>query len=283
MRKFYGHTDIVFTRVYTASEKYKSLPFCFESFSHFKADAEYGIERADLDRYIILFSIKGEGILEYLGHEYRIAENQVIFIDSHKYHKYRSAGGKDWEFYFMLIYGAGVKAYYDILFSEKYYVLEFFDSNIIKRFMDDMLYLDDRHSPQFPLWACKQLNDFLIQLSFLNSEYGNQEFSDVLEYIEDNIDKKISIEELADICKMSKFHFLRKFKGVYSETPYMYITRMKVNKAKNLLVTTNDTIDEISIKVGFNDTNTFIRSFKKHTGKTPNKYRGENSSFGRKN
>jgi len=278
MRRFHGSTEIIFTRIYTPSAKYKSLPFCIESFSHFVANERYSVERADLNCYVVLFSIKGQGILEYMGKEYTVSENQVIFIDSRIYHKYRSANGNKCEFYFMLISGVGVQAYYDILFSEKYYVLEFFDSNIIKKFIDTMLYLDGKHSQQFELWACRQINDFLIQLSFLNSEYANSDFVEVLEYIEKNIDKKISIDELAQICKISKFHFIRRFKKVYSETPYGYIERVKVNKAKSLLLYTHHSVDEISVLVGFNDTSTFIRSFKNFTNETPRRYRESNFS-----
>lgn len=71
-------------------------------------------------------------------------------------------------------------------------------------FIDTMLYLDGKHSQQFELWACRQINDFLIQLSFLNSDYANTEFVEALEYIERNIDKKLSIDELAKICKNPK-------------------------------------------------------------------------------
>ncbi|MDR0405418.1 MAG: AraC family transcriptional regulator [Clostridiales bacterium] len=278
MRKFHGHAEIIFTRIYTPSAKYKSLPFCIESFSHFVVDERYSVERADLNCYIVLYSIKGEGVLEYRGSEYQVGENQVIFIDSRFYHKYRSANGGKWEFYFMLISGVGVQAYYDILFSERYYALAFFDNNIIKKFIDTMLYLDGKHSHQFELWACRQINDFLIQLSFLNSEYANFDFVEVLEYIEKNLDKKLSIDELAEVCKMSKFHFIRRFKKVYSETPYGYITRVKVNRAKTLLSSTDRTVDKIAVLVGFNDTNTFIRAFKKYTGETPLRYRDSNIS-----
>lgn len=278
MRRFYGFSEIIFTKIYTQSVKYKALPFCIESFSHFIVDEKYCVERSDLDCYIVLYTIKGSGILEYMGNEYTVNENQVIFIDSRIYHKYRTANCEKWEFFFMLISGVGVHAYYDILFSEKYYVLDFFDDNIIKKFIDTMLYLDGKHSQQFELWACRQINDFLIQLFFLNSEYANTDFVDVLEYIEKNIDKKLTIDELAEICRMSKYHFIRKFKKVYSETPYGYISRVKVNKAKALLLSSNHTVDEISILVGFNDTNTFIRSFKKYTGETPHRYRESNIS-----
>lgn len=276
MRKFRGYTDIIFTRVRTPSAKYTALPFCIESFSHFCASENYSAERADLNCYIVLYTIKGEGILQYLGNEYKIGENQVIFIDCSKHHIYKSAPGKQWEFYFMLIYGDGVKAYYDILFSERYYVLEYFECNIIKKFMDSLLFLDRQNLQQFELLACHKIDDLLIELILLNSETSNSTFAKALDYVEKNYDKKISVDDLASECNMSKYHFIRKFKSIYAETPHQYITRIRVNKAKSLLSMPDYSIDEIALQLGFDYTTTFIRAFKSITGMTPNKYRNSN-------
>lgn len=273
MRKFNLDVDIIFSNVYTQSAKYKSLPFRLESFSHFAAHQNYSAERDELNCYIILYTIEGEGVLEFQEKNYKIAKNQVMFIDCSKHHIYRTAEGKQWEFYFMLIEGDGVRAYYDILFSEKYYIIDYFEVNIIKKFIDTMLYLDRKHSQQFELLACHQINDLIIQFLMLTADLANYEFVRVVEYIEENYEKKISIDELANVAKMSKFHFIRKFKSIYSETPYEFLTRFKVNKAKSLLSTSNYTVDEISSMLSFNDTTTFIRSFKNFAGVTPNKYR----------
>lgn len=273
MRKFKMDVSIVFTKVYTPSVKYRALPFCVESFSHFKAGPGYSAERAELACYILLYTIEGAGILEIKGKSYRVSKNQVVFIDCQEHHIYRSANGKPWEFYFMLIMGDGVKAYYDVLFAERYYVLEYFDHNIIQKFMETMLYLDGKRSQQFELLACHQVNDLLIQLLMLNTDTANFAFIQTLEYIEENYERKITVDELAGIAKMSKYHFTRKFKRIYDENPYEYVTRYRVNKGKALLSVSEFTVDEIAQKIGFNDTSTFIRAFKNLVGITPNKYR----------
>lgn len=203
-----------------------------------------------------------------------------MFIDCSKHHLYKSAEGKDWEFYFMLIEGEAVKTYYDILFHDKYYILDYFDNNVIKKFVDTMLYLVNKPSQPFELLACHLINDLIVQIMLLNANTATYAFIKTIEYIEDNFEKKITIDELADIANMSKYHFIRKFKRTYSETPYEFITRFKINKSKSILLTTEYSIDEISLMVGFNDATTFIRAFKKLTGITPNKYRTENKLEG---
>ena len=52
-----------------------------------------------------------------------------------------------------------------------------------------------------------------------------------------------------------------------------YIRKIKTDKAKELLETTNDTLSEISEQLGYSNSTVFIRNFKKETGQTPNQYR----------
>ena len=252
------------------------LPCRIESLLRFRAHESYSAERSGLDCYLILYTIAGEGILYFEGETYKIAQNQMMFIDCNKHHFYKSAGEQPWDFCFMLIEGESVKTYYDILFQDRYYILDYFDSNTFNKFIDTMLHLYSRPSQPFELLACQLINDLIIQIMLVNSNTTSYAFIKTIEYIEENYRKKITIDELADIAKMSKYHFIRKFKSIYSETPYEFVTRFKINKSKSLLLTSDFSIDEISLMVGFNDTTTFIRAFKKLVGSTPHKYRTTN-------
>ncbi len=173
----------------------------------------------------------------------------------------------------MLIAGGGIKSYYDIIFKDKYFILDYFDTNIIDKFVDSIMYLKNKRSRSFELLVSRLINDLLIQFLLLYSNAADDTFTKAIEYIEENYEKKISIDELADIAKISKYHFIRKFKKTYSETPYEFIIRYKINKSKIFLLNTDYSVDEVSMMVGFNDTTTFIRAFKKLIGTTPNKYR----------
>ncbi|MFS4467516.1 AraC family transcriptional regulator [Maribacter sp. 2210JD10-5] len=92
------------------------------------------------------------------------------------------------------------------------------------------------------------------------------------EFIHDNIGKPISIEELATISSLSKFHLYDSFKRAFGKTPHQYINRLKIAKAKNALQNTDASVSEISDSFGFSDPEVFSKVFKKVYGKPPSNY-----------
>lgn len=98
-----------------------------------------------------------------------------------------------------------------------------------------------------------------------------------IEMLESDICKPTSIELLAKAANMSKDHFIRKFRKETGTTPLAYITGRKIEFAETLLITTDQPIKRIASRLGFDDTAYFYRIFKKHAGKSPQKYREENS------
>ena len=94
-----------------------------------------------------------------------------------------------------------------------------------------------------------------------------------LNYVNANLDKKISIEDLAFAAHFSTFHFHRIFQSLMNESVGNYINRIKLEKASQKLSYTNKTILEISLDFGFSSTATFSRAFKNYFGSTPTQYR----------
>lgn len=100
--------------------------------------------------------------------------------------------------------------------------------------------------------------------------------SQAIKFIRTNINKPIDIDMLANNACMSKGHFFRVFKNQVGETPNVYITKRKTERAELLLVTTDNSVKAISDELGFEDYSYFIRLFKKQTGLTPQQYREQN-------
>lgn len=96
---------------------------------------------------------------------------------------------------------------------------------------------------------------------------------DIVDYVEENIDRKISIAELASRSRWKEQHFIRIFTNYIGETPYQYILRKKICRAKTLISDTTFTFSEISFELGFQSYGNFCNAFKKITGKTPNSFR----------
>lgn len=99
------------------------------------------------------------------------------------------------------------------------------------------------------------------------------------EFLNDNYHRDVLIEELAAMSGFSKNYFIASFKRTLGESPYSYLSKLRISKAKLLLETTNESVHDIAIKCGFKKSNTLTSLFKSSTGKTPTEYRKSLDSF----
>lgn len=99
-----------------------------------------------------------------------------------------------------------------------------------------------------------------------------------VEYIKDNIELNLSLDELAKNSNLSKYHFLRVFKKGIGVTPHHYIITQKVSKAKDLIINGEGLLNS-ALNVGFSDQSHFIRNFKKIYGYSPKKLLQKDNFF----
>ena len=99
--------------------------------------------------------------------------------------------------------------------------------------------------------------------------------SRAVEYINGNIKKNITIDEICSEVHMSKYHFCRQFKKATDTTVMKYILKTRIVMAKNMLLNENLTITEISNRCGFSSVSYFSRVFKEETGVCPLNYKKE--------
>lgn len=109
-----------------------------------------------------------------------------------------------------------------------------------------------------------------------NKDYNTIAIKITKEYIINNFDKNITLKKLADKVFLSQNYLSELFKKETGEGFYEFLSKYRVERAKQMLITTNLRIYEIGKKVGYNDAITFGRAFKKITGTTPNKFRQNN-------
>jgi len=94
-----------------------------------------------------------------------------------------------------------------------------------------------------------------------------------MNYIDEHLTTDMDLDSLAKKANMSKTYFSAIFKKLNGISPWDYITIKRIEKAIQLLKTTNKTMLEIALNCGFNNTANFNRAFKKVTGKVPSDYR----------
>lgn len=94
------------------------------------------------------------------------------------------------------------------------------------------------------------------------------------DYIEANLDKQFTLEEIAGVANFSKYHFHRIFYSIIGETPFQFITRIRLEKAAMLMhANLNETVTEIALKCGFTDISIFSRNFKSYFNVSATQYR----------
>lgn len=98
-----------------------------------------------------------------------------------------------------------------------------------------------------------------------------------IDFIEKNSEKKIVLSDLSKLSNLSPNHFHRIFTQTMGMTPNTYITKVKLNRAKELLIRTDLQISEISVQCGFENIPYFSFLFKKQTNLSPGEFRKSHS------
>ncbi|MDC7231623.1 MAG: AraC family transcriptional regulator [Spirochaetales bacterium] len=96
----------------------------------------------------------------------------------------------------------------------------------------------------------------------------------VLDYIENNLDKNLTLEELADVSCFSRFHFARIFSALMGETLFQFIQRVRLEKAASRLAADpREAVINIAMDCGFANASSFSKSFKSQFGVSPSAWR----------
>lgn len=127
-----------------------------------------------------------------------------------------------------------------------------------------------------------KLYDFQLEThqdALLATPYSNK-INRVKAYMKEHLSEKIFLKDLANISQLSLFHFNRVFKKYEGVTPMAYLTQLRIDQSKSLLLSTNDSMTIISSRCGFESSSYYSHVFKKEVSITPKEYRKKYSYDG---
>lgn len=117
---------------------------------------------------------------------------------------------------------------------------------------------------------CSLVVDNVNKINITKSEFNTKK---VIEYITANYDKDISLSDVSKNSNLSSGYLSKIFKDYIGKNFTQYLSELRIEKAKELLKETKLTVKEIGFRVGFNNIQTFMRTFKKYEGITPGQFR----------
>jgi AraC-like DNA-binding protein len=95
----------------------------------------------------------------------------------------------------------------------------------------------------------------------------------VCAYVDRHLNDSLTIARLARMANLSSYHFIRSFRARTGQTPHQYVRSRRIERAKELLVTTPMPLTEICDAVGFQSLGSFSSAFRRFTGEAPRAYR----------
>jgi AraC family transcriptional regulator len=95
----------------------------------------------------------------------------------------------------------------------------------------------------------------------------------VLDYIEANLEGDLSIDRMASIACLSRYHFARAFKQAVGQPPHRHVSARRLERAKALLTRGDRPLVDIALALGFSDQANFTRAFRQATGHAPGQFR----------
>lgn len=106
----------------------------------------------------------------------------------------------------------------------------------------------------------------------LGGELTGPRFARVRDYIEHHLGDAVTLEDLARVAGVSRFHFARQFRARTGESPMCYVLRTRIERAKTLLRDSQTRVIDISAELGFADQSHFARTFRRLVGMPPSAY-----------
>jgi len=266
---------------FTPSEMAKKSFHYIQLVGHYVCRKNYSTRRQNYDSFLILCTIKGKGCLKYRNATYEITSDKVWFIDCKEYQEYYTAGDDLWETLWIHINGANTKHYFENIMQSSGPVITVGDDRSVMVLIGSVFELIKNDDIQIELIAPQIIVNILTvltthaQLKHRNSANlkSYQAVKAAVEYIKTNYREQITVTQLAELCNYTQHHFIRLFKSVTGYSPHEYLTKHRISIAKELLVTTNLSIDEVAEAVGFKNQSLFFSAFKKNEFLTPAKYR----------
>ena len=264
------------------------LPVQIDSFGYEYADSpSYFFDSQnrvnDEGNCIFQYTISGSGILEYDQKIYRLREGQAFLISIPGKSRYYLPSDASWEFMFITFKGQYARDVWSNIIASKRPVIKCslsdpFMACLISHYKETCSRLNDAPTGRIGentfdnsalgYQFIMELQKMLFAISFNNESVSDAPtFLDAaIQYMNDHLSDQISLEDIATHSHMTKYHFDRMFLKRIGLSPWDYFTKLRIEHAAHLLLTTEKTVAEIAPECGYQNVNYFHKVFRKYVG-----------------
>lgn len=245
-----------------------------------RCDNGYSFGPAIRDHYLIHYVEKGKGIFKVRGKTYELSEGEGFLICPNEVTFYRADYDEPWSYFWVGFHGTRAESYLfraNLTQNSPIFKTEN-NSMVLNNFRQMIKTKTLTKSREIHLLG--HLYIFFAQLIEASTEtkefhdYNRKEYYviKVVEYIEKNYSRKISVCEMADYIGLDRSYLTNLFKQFLNVSPKEFLIQYRIEKACELMKNTDLSIGNISRSVGYEDQLAFSKIFKKIKGQSPSKF-----------
>lgn len=233
-----------------------------------------------LDEYQISYITKGKGILETKDQAYEIKAGTVFMILPGQWHRYKPDPSTGWDEYYVGFHGT----YVSQIFNQPFYKNSSnafpvgHNITLLNSFKDIIEKVKDEH-PGFQQQTAGRVMNILGEIVAVvkNQEFEGKEIEKRIKEaqcdIRERLDQSLNLEIFAQRYQMSYSYFRKLFKTYTGLSPAQYHLQLRLQKARDLISSTDNSVKDIAFSLGFESQFHFSKIYKKKFGFSPNKTR----------
>jgi AraC-like DNA-binding protein len=238
----------------------------------------HSMERVGHPDHILIYCTAGAGSVMLAGEKTAINSGDILYLPQGSSHQYEADPLTPWTLYWLHFDGSlACKFGQHINHAQRPFNIGL-QPRVIRVFDGVAELRHSSHNLNEFIQGGHQVQALLSYIALLVQQrqpYAQNNFDteNIRAMMQENIHGKLNLDTLAAQAKLSKYHFVKKFKKLTGESPINYFINMKMQRACYLLDSTPRSIKHIASELGYQDAYYFSRLFKKNIGIAPDTYR----------
>lgn len=257
----------------------KNLYFYTQETGYFKTEYPYYSERENLDSFLIIYTVSGEGSLEYGGRHYTVRKGDCFLIHCEEHHLYRTVKGSNWEILWIHFNGNNAFGYYREIIRNGFRIIRCRDQFFWERTIWRIIALHQKKDLTTEAVVSNLINTMLTELIVETATNSADTFlipnyiREIAKDIDKNFRENLSLAVFEQKYHRSRFHIEKQFKKYMGTTVNEYLIMTRISHAKELLKYSDLPVNDITFESGFHNVTHFINLFKARENATPHAYR----------
>ncbi|MFN2289538.1 MAG: AraC family ligand binding domain-containing protein [Chromatocurvus sp.] len=254
---------------------------CFPTAMGFYPNARgHRMRRERHDDNLVIYCIAGHGKLRIGGTTHAAGPGSLMLLPQGVAHEYHASNHDPWHLYWVHCRGDSADAFMDYLgYRPGKPVVDVDVHPALSASFDSLLGVRSTgYSMAAFVNAANHLRHLFTQFALAASQRraaqpGELNLARLQDYMRENIDRRLSLDELATLANLSRFHFANRYKALTGYSPIKHFLHLKMEAACRMLDASRRSVGSIAEELGYTDALYFSRAFKSVVGLSPRDYR----------